>query len=288
MAQNPYLFIVGCPRSGTTLLRRMVDAHPQIAMTRETHWIPRIQEQRIGLTEDGLVTSELLAHLLDDWRFRRMEVDLARLRRAVASSGGISYSRFVTLVFDLYGERRGTPLVGDKTPGYGSKTETLHALWPSARFVHIIRDGRDVFLSLRDWRPEQFGRDVHDAVASAAIFWATRVRAAREGGRALGSDLYHEVRYESLVTEPERECRALCRFLDVPEDDSMARFHEGRTRSTPGLDAKTAWLPATKGLRDWRSQMPPEEVERFEATAGGLLEDLGYPVLRDTAARGRR
>ncbi|WP_028061304.1 sulfotransferase family protein [Candidatus Solirubrobacter pratensis] len=292
MAQNPYLFIVGCPRSGTTLLRRMVDAHPHIAMTRETHWIPKIPEQGIGLTPDGLVTPELLAHLLDDWRFRRMEVDIPRLRRSVGSSGGISYSQFVTLVFDLFGEREGKPLVGDKTPGYGGKIETLHALWATARFVHIIRDGRDVYLSLRDWRPEQFARvpatPAHDAVTSAASFWAGRVQAAREGGRALGSGLYYEVRYESLVAEPDRECRALCRFLDVPEDDAMARFHEGRTRSVPGLDAKKAWLPATKGLRDWRSQMPPEEVERFEATAGGLLKDLGYPILRETAARGRR
>jgi hypothetical protein len=292
VAQNPYLFIVGCPRSGTTLLRRMVDAHPRIAMTRETHWIPRIHEEGVGLTADGHVTSELLAHLLDDWRFRRMEVDLPRLRRAVASSGGISYSRFVTIVFDLYGERRGKPLVGDKTPGYGGKMEALHALWASARFVHIIRDGRDVCLSLHDWRPEQFSRAApartHDSVSAAAIWWARRVRAAREAGRALGSSLYHEVRYESLVTEPERECRELCRFLEVAADDAMTRFHEGRTKSTPGLDAKQAWLPPRKGLRDWRSEMPPEEVERFEVAAGDLLKDLGYPMLSEAAARGRR
>jgi hypothetical protein len=57
----------------------------------------------------------------------------------------------------------------------------------------------------------------------------------------------------------------------------MLRFHEGRTRNDPGLDAKDAWLPVTSGLREWRAQLPAEDVERFEAVAGGLLDELSYP-----------
>lgn len=290
MAENPYLFVVGCARSGTTLLRRMLDAHPHIAMTRETHWISRIDEQRVGLTADGRVTPELLAHLLDDQRFRRMDVDLVRLRRAIAAGDGISYSRFVTLVFDLYGERHGKRLVGDKQPGYARKMERMHALWPWARFVHLVRDGRDVCLSVLEWRPEQFARRLpgwqEDPFSASALWWAESVRAARDAGRALGSGLYYEVRYEKLVADPEGECAALCRFLGVPPDEAMARFHRGRTRTKPGLDAKRAWLPVTKGLRDWRAQMPRQGAERFERAAGGLLEELGYPLLRAPAARG--
>ena len=283
--QNPYLFIVGCPRSGTTLLRRMLDAHPQIAMTRETHWIPKVYERGVGLTPDGRVTSELLVHLLQDAHFQRMHVDLDRVRRAIASDAGLSYPRFVTLLFNLYGEQCDKPLVGDKTPGYTGKIAMLHALWPATRFVHLIRDGRDVCLSLLEWRPERFARRLpawsRDPVSAAAMFWAGRVRAAREAGRALGPSLYREVRYESLVADPEGECRALCRFLGVPEDDAMVRFAEGRTKSTPGLESKKAWLPATKGLRNWRSEMPPNDVERFETAAGDLLEELGYPTSRE-------
>jgi len=63
----------------------------------------------------------------------------------------------------------------------------------------------------------------------------------------------------------------------LPYDDAMLRFHEGRTKTDPGLDAKHAWLPITPGLRNWRSQMPVEDVERFEAVAGNLLDELGYP-----------
>jgi len=87
--------------------------------------------------------------------------------------------------------------------------------------------------------------------------------------------LYREVRYEALVARPAEECARLCAFLGLPYDPAMPRFHEGRTRA--GADATSSWLPITPGLQDWRSQMPPGDVERFEAAAGDLLDELGYP-----------
>jgi hypothetical protein len=65
-------------------------------------------------------------------------------------------------------------------------------------------------------------------------------------------------------------------FLGLPNDNAMLRFHEGRTKREPGLTSKRAWLPPVAGLRDWRAQMPAEDVERFEAAAGELLDELGY------------
>jgi hypothetical protein len=124
----------------------------------------------------------------------------------------------------------------------------------------------------------------------------------REAGARLGAGLYHELRYETLVADPPTELDRVCRFLEIPFDDAMLRFHEGRQRSEPGLSAKEAWLPPTPGLRDWRTEMAPEDVERFEAAAGDLLDELGYQrtagpsdealrrvaVLRQTFADGMR
>ncbi|HYQ82485.1 MAG TPA: sulfotransferase, partial [Rubrobacter sp.] len=111
---NPYLFIVGCPRSGTTLLRRIIDAHRQIAITRETHWIAKRFERRQGVTPDGLVTPELLSWLLSDEKFTRMGIGQDELEGLVAGEEPVSYSTFVTGVFDLYGKGQGKRLVGDK------------------------------------------------------------------------------------------------------------------------------------------------------------------------------
>ncbi len=149
IAQNPYFFIVGCKRSGTTLLRRVVNAHPQIAVSREMHWIPKWFEQRRGLTPEGLVTGKLVSRLLAYRKFSRLGVGGEELERLIGSDEPISYSSFVTGIFDLYGEGQGKRLVGAKEPGSVRNLRTLHDLWPAARFVHLIRDGRDVCLSIR-------------------------------------------------------------------------------------------------------------------------------------------
>src|SRR5262249_8484275 len=109
-----------------------------------------------------------------------------------------------------------------------------------------------------------------------ALWWERKVRLGRQGGQALTPELYYEIRYEALVAQPEDECAQLCAFLGIPYDGAMLRFHVGRTKTKPGLDAKKAWLPVTPGLRDWKTQMAPEQVERFEAAAGDLLDELGY------------
>jgi hypothetical protein len=280
---NPFAFIVGCARSGTTLLRRIVDAHPAVAITPETHWIADYFERRTGLTPHGLVTADLIPRLLAHEKFAKLGIGQAELEGLRGAGGPVSYARFVTGIFDLYGKSRGKLLVGDKTPRYVRNIGTLHALWPEAKFVHLIRDGRDVCLSALNWKgkvanlAKLFSTWGEHPVTTTATWWKWSVRLGQEVGQTLGPGLYYEMRYEGLVAAPEEECARLCAFLGVDYEDGMLRFHEGRTRTKPGLDAKHAWLPITPGLRDWRTELPPEDQERFEAAAGDLLGELGYP-----------
>jgi hypothetical protein len=85
------------------------------------------------------------------------------------------------------------------------------------------------------------------------------------------------VRYEELVANPEDVLRKLSNFVKLPYSSEMLDYHVGKTRSEPGLSTKRSWLPVTSGLRDWRNQMNPRELELFEALAGDLLSALGYP-----------
>src|SRR5687768_1563732 len=113
MSQNPYLFIVGCGRSGTTLLQRIVDAHPRLAVINETRWVPRVFKGRRGLTPDGFVTPELVPRLLQRSRFSQLGIGRADLEGLIAAGEPVSYSRFVTGIFDLYANTHGKPLAGD-------------------------------------------------------------------------------------------------------------------------------------------------------------------------------
>jgi Sulfotransferase family len=276
---NPYVFIVGCPRSGTTLLGRIADAHPELAIVHESRWIPRCFEHREGLTSDGRVTPSLVERLRDPRALKPFGIDDGEMEKLIRDADGRSFASFVTALFDRYGDRRGKTLVGDKSPGYVRYLPTLHELWPHAKVVHVIRDGRDVCLSVLDWQKgaTRFSTFQDDPFTTSAVWWEWYVRLGLEGGSQMGAGgLYHELRYESLVADPELESARLCDFLGIPHDDAMLRFHEGRTRSKPGLSTKSSWLPVTGGLRNWRQQMDPDDVLRFEAAASELLGDLGY------------
>jgi hypothetical protein len=278
---NPYVFLVGCSRSGTTLLRRICDAHPELAIMPEQHWLPRWWEWRIGITPDGTVTRDALDMLLADHRFERLDLPFRRVAQLVERDPPLHYARFVSGLFDLYGELEGKRLVGEKTPKYVRYLPTLSRLWPDAKVVHLIRDGRDIALSILDWdRAERnagrFPTWDEDPVTTTALYWEWNVRLGRETGATLGPDRYNELRYEALVADPETESRRLCDFLGIGYGPAILRFHERKAGTRPGISAKRAWRPITPGLRRWREQMPHAAVVQFEAAAGGLLHELGY------------
>ena len=277
--RDPYLCIVGCARSGTTLLHRIVDAHPLLAITPEMHWISHYFKN-----QNRLVTPELVSELAGHKRFAQFEIPREEFEGLLGSGEPVPYPTFFNMVFGLYGKIKNKPLVGNKTTAYVRSILDLHALWPETKFVHIIRDGRDVCLSILNWKKAdrivgRYASWEEDPVSTTALWWERKVRTGREAGARLGSSLYYEVRYESLISRPEQECQRLCEFLGVPYDDAMIRFAEGKTRTDLPNARKTpkkAWLPITSGMRNWRTQMPAEDLERFEAAAGNLLEELGY------------
>lgn len=279
---NPYVFVVGCPRSGTTLLQRMINAHPQISITPESHWIPRLIEKPWAATAEGTVTRKLIRRLTMHPKFARLRICREQLRKLAPKGEALSYPCLVTRILDLYAKAQGKPLVGDKTPDYVRTIGLLHNLWPDARFIHLIRDGRDVCLSMREWpkadpKPGNFVTWKQDPVSTAAWWWQLNVQLGRQAGKLLGSKLYYELRYESLVMCPREQCEALFHFLDLPFDEAVLQFHTEQSDADPGLEKKWAGLPVRSGLRNWQYEMPAQDVERFEAMAGELLDELHYP-----------
>jgi hypothetical protein len=295
--RNPFLFVVGCPRSGTTLLQRMLDAHPQLAVANDTHFIPRALEAvRPGSLEDedALFDASMLPELISwvrcYYRFARMGLDEASFAQAAASAR--SYREFVSLLYGQLARKHGKELGGEKTPDYVRHLPFLHRLFPWARSVHIIRDGRDVALSIVEWAcrdgrqkgPAKLALWQEQPVATCALWWRWQVRLGRRSRSVLPPGTYDEVRYEALVDDPEAALRSVAGFLGLPFSDRMLSFNDGKVRHEDGLSAKKAWLPPTPGLRDWRTQMEPNDVELFEALAGDLLSELDYPRAFETAS----
>lgn len=294
MGQNPFLFVVGCPRSGTTLLQRMLDNHPDLTVANDTHFIPKAIEGLEG--GDPPLTPELFKRVVEYRRFQRLGLPPAAVQEAAGRAS--TYREFVAALYSELGRMQGKPLAGEKTPDYVRCLPLLHTLFPWAKVVHIIRDGRDVALSTLEWAREDKGPGRlklwrEEPVAVCALWWRWLVTTGQADAKRLGAGVYREVRYEDLVARPEESLRGIAGFLGVPFAREMIEYHVGKFRDEPGLDAKKAWAPPTPGLRDWRAKMAAQDVALFEAIAGDLLGAMGYerrtdavsPEIADVAQR---
>jgi len=278
---NPYVFVVGCPRSGTTLLQRMLDAHPRLTVANDTHFITRAVKSVLKRDANPPMSSELVDLVLAYRRFRRMGLSEAEVRDA--AHGCNFYSEFVSRLYTLRGRKIGKSLSGEKTPDFCRQMPQLHTLFPKARFVHIIRDGRNTALSAVNWATDSKGPGKwetwrEDSIGTCALWWRWQVSQGLRDGARLPDGTYQEVLYEDLVAEPESRLAYLADFLGLEDAREMAEFHAGKTRNHPGLSAKSAWLPPTQGLRDWTNQMNRVDLQVFEGVAGGLLQQLGYSL----------
>lgn len=270
---NPFLFLVGCPRSGTTLLRVMLDSHPRLAIPPESHFIAKwaAQPERFGAAGAFDASRFLNAILVHKW-FALCELDEAAVRRHFAHATPATFSDAVRSLYACYAQTRGKVRWGDKTPAYVRHVGALATLFDEARFVHIVRDGRDVAASLikQAWGP--------DNVHSAALFWKRSILSARRDGESIGSSRYCEIRYEDLVSQPQEQLETIGRFAGLDFDPAMLRHFEfERPMRATKLDSLAR--PAAPKSLDFRALLTSDDVRLFERVAGDVLEGCGYETV---------
>jgi O-antigen/teichoic acid export membrane protein len=277
IAAPVFPIFVGRGRSGTTLFRAIFDSHPRLTIPPESPFLVSLARRRryFGLGPN-FNRDRFVAELIGNHRFHLWELDADEVRAAIDAASPGTYSEAIRALYSLYAAREGKSLYGDKSPRTTGAIALMADLFPEARFIHIVRDGRDVALSHLD---VSFGAD---SVVQAALDWSREVGGCRRAGLKLGPSRYREVRYEDLVDRPEDTVRDLCDFIGIEFDEEMLRYNERadtliKTTPTPG-DHAGLHAPPTKGMRNWRDQMDPEAVTTFEMFAGGLLGDLGYEV----------
>jgi hypothetical protein len=265
-------FVVGCARSGTTLLRCMLDSHPRLAVPPESHFITRVAPRNPRSPFD---IEQILGHP----RIRTWDIDAAVVRDAVVRRPAATFAEQVRVLFGLYATARGKQRWGDKTPDYVEHIGRIAAIFPDALFIHVIRDGRDVATSLAQWSWGPASPVV------GAFRWRRKVMRGRRHGAALPPDRYLELRLEDLIADPEGELRRLCAFLGEAFDPAMLNYHhsaEERMREPQetflAVTHPHLAKPPTAGLRNWRTGLTTAEQEAIEAVCAPLLRELGYPT----------
>jgi hypothetical protein len=261
------VIVLGVSRSGTTLLKSMLDAHSQLAIPTESYFIPQLWD-RHGERPDR---DAILADLGRLERIRQWGIDVEALARHLPAEP--SFAQVIDGVYSAYAESQGKARYGDKTPLHMQHLDLLARVFPNARYVHIVRDGRDAALSfLAMTRRPRFNVSRPRAIGDFASAWRREILAARRFGR---EHPYLELRYEDLVTDPEARLRDVCAFLGLAYEPTMLEYHHA-----PDLDITVDHVllaqPPAGTARKWREQMAERDVELFEAIAGDVLSELGY------------
>jgi hypothetical protein len=272
--------IVGCGRSGTTLVRSVLDANPVIAVPPESFFIIDLAKHRDGPFDASAFVDDLLAHD----RFAMWPCDHEKVRRAVLLDPPRDFAGAIRRVFAAYAESQGKLRYGDKTPRYVKHLPALAALLPEARFIHVVRDGRDVapgIVKMR-WGP--------DNLRAAAAYWQHHVELGRRAGRALDPECYLEVSYEQLVVDPQPVIERMCAFVDIPFDDAMLHPEARFDQVIAGVDEPSTHTGLQRPIgvvRDWRRDLTAREVALVEALVGDTLRAAGYELSDDRRVRAR-
>ncbi len=271
ISRRRVFFVVGCQKSGTTWVERLLDAHPSVCCRGEGHF------------------SDLLGPVLE--QAIRLHNDEARVTWTVSQQEAFAAVRLLTDgIFARYLANRPEPgavrIIGDRTPEAATGIPALDALYPGASFVHVIRDGRDGAVSgwahlERENGTGRFATFADYAGYFARNHWAPYIRRARRAGERLGKR-YTEVRYERLLADPRGEAARLLEFLGVAADGATAQacvdrasFQSLSGGREPGQEDRTSHY--RKGIAgEWRDRFDEEALRRFESEAGDLLAELGY------------
>lgn len=274
LAALPVFFVGGMPRSGTTWIQQLLDAHPALVCLGESHF-----------------ANDLVPHLcrtVEAYNQRRAERHATWAPTVKGPSEPMLVpalrAAFVALVQANLGDKTAGALVaiGEKTPDNLMRLPLIRAIFPKARFVHVIRDGRDAAVSGFDRFRSALDPSMSRAqyVSEYARNWATRIAQAR--ALPHGRDTCLEVRYEAMHDTPEAEVTRLLCFLGAQADASTvahcleaARFERlsgGRQRGD--IDVGSHYRRGEVGA--WRDTLSREETAAFERIAGGMLDALGY------------
>jgi hypothetical protein len=264
--KKPPVFVVGAPRSGTTLLRNMLNRHPRLAILFETQFYNHVYTRRRAFGDLGAPAARrrFVTEYLATQRIRKSGLDLNGLQERLLRDA-TSYPALFASLMEHFAAAQGKSRWGEKSPQHSLFTETLCEWFPGAAIIHLVRDPREVVASLQlvPW--------ASNSVITNAITWRRYNQAAR---RSSHRPEYLMVHYHDLVNHPERELRRICSLLGEEYSAAMLVPEEAAPQSP---QSQLIRAPTTaERLGKWREQLTDEDVAIVEWTVGSDLASFGY------------
>jgi hypothetical protein len=266
MARTP-VFIVGAPRSGTTLLRVTLNRHSQLAVAGETHYFPRVYARRHAFGDPGDVRNRerIVGAYLAIGPVRRLGMDIGVLRQRLMSEG-VTWSALFASLIRVYADLKGKQHSGEKTPQHALHVKTLCEWFPDCSIIHMVRDPRAAACSL-----------THMPWASRSVLMEARTwHSCNTAACAVSTrDNYVRVKYEELVAQPEEQLRRVCSHIGLEYQEALLRPDAAEfDPARPVHRAYQKMTPLRSAL--WRTELEAWQVSAIEAAAGNRMEEFGY------------
>lgn len=277
------VFIGGCSRSGTTLLGAMLGAHSECICTPESQFKIDVYRKILKDNGEGINTKEILASIADHKRFKIWELPIEDAE-IQGGKNGTTYAEIVLSLVKKYGVKKvgkkKASLWIDHSPDNIRYALTLFNIFPDARMIHLIRDGRAIASSVMslDWWPV--------TVVSWAHIWMENLAYGLAAESVFDSSRIIRIRYEDLVKQPEETMGEICSFLNISYEPQMVNAKEFKIPQYTSEQHKLVGKGIdTSRLNAWKDVLTPRQIEIFESITGELLKMFGYEQLYGLKAK---
>ena len=272
MPEMPHFFLVGVQRSGTELLRMLLNSHSQVAVPAEATFLMPYLRRHLLFNDNPLSDGErqkLVRYLLGNSQYQGWGMPATTLDPILHQS--LTLKQAIIHLYRQFAQQQNKKICGDKTPSFIRKLPLLLQLYPQARFVHLVRDGRDVALSL-----QKYGHVTGGSLPASALTWRVKLWLIERAFRRMPARTL-TIRYEDLLQNPTQTLEQTCTFLGLPYEPAMLNFWQ---RSDQFLVHEHSQLirqpinPANVGL--WQKEMSLIDQRAFTYLAGDWLTKFGY------------
>lgn len=262
-------FIIGAGRSGTTLLRVILERSQQVAIPPESGGsLPKALDYFLTQKKEGVIDDIIAIYELDkDW------INWGLQKKSLVDSyhSDVNFGNIISHIYSSYAESKNCKVWGDKNPYMTFFIPEILTVFPNAKFIHLIRDGRDVAYS---WFKKL---DKYQTIEDAAKRWNWSLKEIERYKPLLGNNLLN-VKYEDLATQPTDHIKEICDFINIKFDSQILESSE----TDLGNDLNQAHLKKSKtsigvdSIGKWKENLKPEELRRIMPIISGRLKKYGY------------
>ena len=287
------VFILGNPRSGTSLFRLMLNSHSMINATPECgflHW----WYKKYADWDSSCVTSNRLDEYISDLesskRIEDWKMDYAQLKEKIVQENPDNYAKLGEIVYVFYGEQKGkkAKVIADKNNYYINHFNDLNEIWPDAKYILVIRDGRDVACSYLNIETlvtnSPYKPKLSTDIKTIAKEWLTNNQNVLSFSESLNNNQFMVIRYEDFVTDSELYLTKVCNFLGLNFESNMLNYYikNAKEQDEPlsSLDwkKKTLEKPDKDNIGKYKMELEKQSIEEFNTTATNLLQKFNYEI----------